>query len=251
MAAPPRAPLSIAALPTDLISAALAFLSVRPRLRIASLVCRRWRSAALRSVTSVACFTLCDINRTVALFPALQDLCLVNNAPDGTVCDPVVVPTTCTSLRTAEVLHYGWWPLPQGLVAFAAPAVPLQLRHLTLTYVTLYESAAALFTTSLTSLTLKSCVHFSAEMGVRLAALHLPCLTDLSVHRRHTAVPPCLFSLMANHASQLKSLTLGRFSEKFPPALLAHPMPALTRLSVRTTLFGDVVCSHSFVSNAV
>ena len=147
----------------------------------------------------------------------------MNNACDGVAIDRIVVPTTCTSLRTAAMLHYDSWPLPQGLISFAAPAAPLHLRHLTLTYATFSKSAAVLFTSSLTSLTLKACVRFSAELCVRLAALHLPSLTTISfdLFSTHTSIPECLFSLMTNHASQLKSLTMAHF-HLLPPRLLAE-----------------------------
>lgn len=49
---PPPAPSSLA-LPTEFLAALFSFFTLRQRLRILALVCRRWQAVAYRSVTSV------------------------------------------------------------------------------------------------------------------------------------------------------------------------------------------------------
>lgn len=72
MSAAPAAP-TLASLPSEVLECVLAFLPLRPRLRIASLVARRWRAAALRSVAAVSVLPpgIALLDKFFALFPNL------------------------------------------------------------------------------------------------------------------------------------------------------------------------------------
>jgi hypothetical protein len=192
----PSTAASFHSLPFDLLPVIFRFFPINPRLYTLSRVCRRWRAAALRSITTIAhdLGVLSEsIPRINALLPnvtslfldrgflevdlsawrSLARLTLVSNAPR------VLIPSTVTSLALQHISS-------AYLPAHLAP-VQDTLRKATL----------------------------SPDQLTSLKELLLPSLTSL---RLNFAMSPrdndAVLALVARHASRLRSLELGAYEKE-------------------------------------
>lgn len=212
---PPSRPLSctyasFASLPLDVLRLIFRLIPVHPRVRVISLVCKRWRTLVLSSVTRARRFS--PAVRWFRLFPALEHLDITTRAMASRP-----LPLSLRSLAFYAEPDYDH--LPHLLALTALTAVSLHTR---------WRSAQRLLLhirTSLTSLHILTDDLGKPRVARGIAELFYPRLTDLSIPYSVALAP-----LLERHASSLTRLSVkdsDNFATvvRFPRVTYLHLAP--------------------------
>lgn len=166
-------PASINDLPTDLLVLLFAFFPVRARMLAAAPVCRRWRAAAFRSITSVdlACINVAGflpLPACLAHFPNLTELTF----DDSITNNACRIPSTLRSLTIRYKAPANDGPLP------ALTALNALVKSNPSAFIPLLRQSVS----SLASLEMHLPDDRAAvdELAAYLAATHFPALTRLA-----------------------------------------------------------------------
>lgn len=212
-------------LPLDVLSEILSFIRVPQRLRYASLVCKQWRAAALRSVKSVSLSQNASINSALKLFPSLTALDYLGKASEEK--EPIDLPARLLSLKCHnDCPAVRSVPPLQSLkiVTFEGKKSSSQLSAM------LHASKTSLSRLDLRSHNDDGC----DELGKHVFTEHFPKLTKLSIRSTFSARNSSKeFDLASRkfyerHAGQLQNLTVS--SDYLPPSGIAFPL--LQKLAV-------------------
>lgn len=198
---PPLVDAPINLLPLDMLTVIFAYTPMRPVLLSVSLVCRRWRTAALRSVTSIRVRGGGERRPPLSLFPSLTELKFSCNFREA-----IRLPLTIRRLALREATK----PSDDGEISFPAPLPPfthLSFRHWSFDPRGVIQPLILASLDTLTSLR----VEVDRELCDFLHERRFPRLAELHIaywHPASTLQLAHMVSFLSAHCSTLTSLTI-------------------------------------------